>query len=720
MSRPVRSAVSEPARPPRPWRGLGALAAALAFLVAGAGEAAAASSGLTTAQPLVRHPTAGQRVALLIVPGPAQTDARQITAHADEEAYRRHLREIGFEVWTIGPSSRPDLDRLLRDAAARLPVGADVLVLALGTALSTAGDVFLVPADTRTGETRPEMLDTEAVRLSTLLRRLAARAPRHLAAIVDECRPVSAPGRCAVEAAGASGASVLAARRTHPGGEGPPRASRSSLREDLLAAMTIEGQSFIQLYHALAARLSGSDLALDTTGSLSAGFALLPANFFAELPHECNRVDADADPATLRHAGLEAVLRACESAAATWPYARPYAEKLAIAREQRAFQRAVASCDDRFAASAFTSAYPSSRLRRVIDDHFAACERTATNIHIQAEIRRERDKASAAAAAAAAARDQAASAASAAAAARDQANAAVAGAAGRDQLAAGTTEAREYAAHAATAANLARDQATAAATAAAGSMDQASAAGAARDLATATGAATGATRSRDQAAAAAAAAVAARDQALSAAAGAVRSASRVQAPVQTPPVVVTPPAPPPQPPPQAARATASSRAGWSLQYSGDLLTISPESNDLHDTDKNTYTTVWHSRRHGKDVVIYVQVSENSQCRGAQRYATEQIASRRGSVSRSEDISAGNTVRSGYIIEGRGFRTSGGSVDDRGFVDFVTLRRSDPSTIVHVGGRFPREHADLYRGEILNMIRSLQLPARDAFTGICSR
>ena len=61
------------------------------------------------------------RIALTILPKPAAASARAALAQADEDFYRKRLRELGFEVRTIAPANRLDLDRTLRDAALGIP-----------------------------------------------------------------------------------------------------------------------------------------------------------------------------------------------------------------------------------------------------------------------------------------------------------------------------------------------------------------------------------------------------------------------------------------------------------------------------------------------------------------------------------------------------------------------------------------------------------------------
>lgn len=140
-------------------------------------------------------------------------------------------------------------------------------------------------------------------------------------------------------------------------------------------------------------------------------------------------------------------------------------------------------------------------------------------------------------------------------------------------------------------------------------------------------------------------------------------------------------------------------------------------NDQYDPQKQTYTTIWRSRQHGEQAMIYVQVSPNERCGSAQSYINEQIRPRRGQITRAQDVNSA-PGRAGFVLEGRGIAVAQGSFDDSGFYDFATVRRDDRSTITNVGARFPSEYSDLYRAELLRMMNSMQLPTRDVFTNRC--
>jgi tetratricopeptide (TPR) repeat protein len=349
----------------------------------------AADGGLSSVAPSLRHPSHGGRVAVLVVPGAARGNARNVIAHADEEAYRKLLRDIGFDVLTISPSSRPDLDQALREAARRVPNGGEIAMFVLGTALSDANELYVMPADAPAeAEMQPGGLDAAGLRLGDVLRRIHARAPRHFVVIVDECRRITCGGpECAVEAtAGTTGASIIAAHRISArAGSNAPLAQRTSIRDLLTPEMVKEGQNFFSLFGSLTQRLAGSNIALISTSALSNEFSFVPANYFATLPTDCNRVAANADANVLRTVNLEPLLQACERATSTWPYAPHFAAQLAVVREQRAFQRAVASCDDRAAIPGYASTYPSGRYKAVVQQFEADCR---TRL---AELQEERD-----------------------------------------------------------------------------------------------------------------------------------------------------------------------------------------------------------------------------------------------------------------------------------------------------------------------------------------
>jgi hypothetical protein len=352
---------------------LGCIAALTGSL---ARDVLAADSGFSSVLPTLRHPSHDRRVALLLVPGSISGNARNVIAHKDEEIYGKLLRDVGFEVLTIGPASRPELDQAIRQMATRVLVGGEVALFVLGTALSDENEVYVMPADAP-AETELQQggLDAAGIRLSDVLRRIQqARTPRHFVVIVDECRRIGSAGpACAVEATtGTSGASIIAAHRVNaPTGTNEPLAQRTSIRELLAQEMVKEGQSFLDLFGTLKQRLTKSNLDVVSTSALSTEFAFVPVNYFATLPTDCNRVSANADVNVLPN--LEPLLQDCERATVRWPYAPHFASQLVIVREQRAAQRAIASCGDRLARDAYLSVYPSGRYKPAVQKFAADC-----------------------------------------------------------------------------------------------------------------------------------------------------------------------------------------------------------------------------------------------------------------------------------------------------------------------------------------------------------
>ena len=264
------------------------------------------SPPLSSAAATLRHPSHGGRVAVLVVPGSARGNARNVIAHSDEEIYRKLLRDIGFDVLTIGPSSRPDLDQALREAARRLPNGGEIAMFVLGTALADGNELYVMPADAPAeAELQPGGLDAAGLRLEDTLRRIQARAPRRFVVIVDECRRVGSAGpECALDVVGGTtGASIIAAHRIGTrSGSNSPLAQRTSIRELLTLEMVKEGQNFLSLFGSLKQRLEGSNIALVATSALSTEFTFVPVNYFATLPTDCNRVAPNADVNVLRTA----------------------------------------------------------------------------------------------------------------------------------------------------------------------------------------------------------------------------------------------------------------------------------------------------------------------------------------------------------------------------------------------------------------------------------
>ena len=250
-------------------------------------------------------------------------------------------------------------------------------MLLLGNAFAFEGDVRIVPADASSDlASAPDRLETETLRLSDFLRRVSSRLPRNLVVIVDECADLDpAAGKCrSGQSVGSTGASIFSAfRRPSTAIADRTLSNALSLRTNLLSLMTREGLSFSQLQSELARQLSGSNLALDASAPLSETFAFLPSGFFSGISNECNQVDRAADAMLIRSVDLAPKQAACEKATATWPYSNHFAERLIAVKEQRAYQTAVASCNDPIVQSAFAATYPTSRFRPVVDAFWATC-----------------------------------------------------------------------------------------------------------------------------------------------------------------------------------------------------------------------------------------------------------------------------------------------------------------------------------------------------------
>ena len=579
----------------------------------------AAAPGLAIQAATARSTAASaQRIALLIAPQPSTNGGRAGLASADEEVYRKRLRDIGFDVWTVGPGDRPQLERSLREAVGRLPEDAQVAVFAIGPSVGGPDDVFLIPQDTPADATqRPEQLESEGLRVGDLLRRVSRRRPRDLVAVIDECQPATG-SRCDFDAAaGGSGASVIGGERVgRRAPSGSPLAGRASLRDPMLGAMGQEGETFLQSYAFLKRSLAEADLEPRASGSLSTSFAFLPQGFFAGLRMDCNKIDPNADAASLRGVNLDPAIRSCEAATATYPFARPFEDRLQAGREQRAYQRATASCEDGAATAGYGASYPAGRFRGLVDNFGLECGRARDR---QEDARRRQDED-----------------------ARRR----------QDELDRQRREAERQ-----------------------------------REL--------DAQRQRE---------AERRDEERRRQIELDRERHRLEEEERQRQL-------------QNQRTAVSSVSGWTLNYASNLLEIKPLMNDQYDAQKQTYTTIWRSRQHGDQVMVYVQISPNERCGSAQQYLNEQIRPRRGQISRSQEVNSA-PGRAGFVLEGRGTAIAQGSFDDRSFYDFATVRRDDRSTITNVGARFPAEFSDVYRAELLRMMNSMQLPTRDVFNNRC--
>ena len=352
-----------------------ALALGVAMAAASSG-ADATEPGLARAEPIQRNTEFAARAAIVIVPQASGRTPRAALAHADEAEYRTRLRQLGFDVFVIGPGARPEIDRLARQAAATLPTGADVAVFVLGHAFGDASDTFVIPTDAQPDlEARAGILPTEGLPLSDLFRRIAARGPRSLVAFVDECIRLDRPGEpCSLEAASSVGASVIAIHR--PAGRGRPTspvAALPSARAPMLELMVSPGTTFLQLFPMLRDRLASSDAAISSTASLSSTFVFHPADFFPRMPHLCNRIDRSADADTVRRMNVDAMVEACDEAIRNWPFVPHFAQQRTAGLEQRAFRRAVASCSDPVASSSYMTTYPAGRFRAVVEQFINQC-----------------------------------------------------------------------------------------------------------------------------------------------------------------------------------------------------------------------------------------------------------------------------------------------------------------------------------------------------------
>lgn len=166
------------------------------------------------------------------------------------------------------------------------------------------------------------------------------------------------------------------------------------------------------------------------------------------------------------------------------------------------------------------------------------------------------------------------------------------------------------------------------------------------------------------------------------------------------------------------RAEIHSKAGWTLSFAPELLALDPDVSDRFNDKEQVWDTYLRPVQHRPEAVVFIQVSTNKFCRDPQKYVAEQVSPKRdpGKITRSEP--RGIDTHTSYVIEGRGITLSSSTFDQRGYFDWVSMRRADQSTIIHIGGKFPAEHTTTYREEIRRILNSFKYPERDPFTKKC--
>ena len=325
---------------------------------------------------VMTSPAAPSRWALIVTPSLSggSMDARAALARSDAFAYRDLLRLLGFSGTVLAADTRPALRAAVQSFADAVPRDADVAVFVLGSIVPAGGKLYVPASDLSAADRAPDHIATVGLDLAEIVGGIAEHGAKDVVAIVDECGDGEANPGCTVGPNTLpGGASAIVVHRM-PGREGEPVAGVASARQDLLPLMREPGLDFLQLYGRLKTRFAGTNDGLVATPALSRNFAFLPSDFLAKLPVECNRVDASAGAEALRRApSLAPVVAACERTAATYDFSPFFKNKLAIAREQIAFQKAAAGCGG--GAATYLDAYPDGAYRFAVAEHASECER---------------------------------------------------------------------------------------------------------------------------------------------------------------------------------------------------------------------------------------------------------------------------------------------------------------------------------------------------------
>ncbi len=339
-------------------------------------------AGLRILEPAARLSNRPARVALLITPSSPMAGAIWAMAHGEARDAEELFTRLGFRVISIGPANRVDLVRTLRAAGDLIPLGAEVVVMARGIAISAHRDVFLQPLDAA-APIAPAALETDAVRLGDFVRRLSSRAPVSLVVLVNECHGSEIANGCPPDIFTDLPATLMV---TGPRGARPdgPR----SIHSKLAAAMQTEGATLGEFAARFGAALTGSDPTLRVGTIRHPAFAFMPAGFHASLIHPCNTVNREADAVAAREVRAQPLLTACENANRLWPSSHFQRQLLAL-REQVAFRQAVLRCSDDLAARSYQLAYPSGRYLSAVNAFRATCEANAAEERRKAEVREQ-------------------------------------------------------------------------------------------------------------------------------------------------------------------------------------------------------------------------------------------------------------------------------------------------------------------------------------------
>lgn len=343
-------------------------AALAAFVAAGAAGAAAAPAfddGTTQHFPAVQASAAAPlRQALIVAPGPSSPGPFGADAVADRDL----LRLLGFDVTMVTADTRPRLDSAIRDFADAVKRDAEVAIFVLGSSRAGDGALFLTPTAARPSPSPPAAADFDGIRLARLLHAITRRAPKETVVVVDGCVPGDLPACPSGPDVVPRGVSAVLAGPVHPSAAPP-----ASLGRALLGLMKRDGLTFADLAEPLRQAAGDAGLGFAATPAPSRTFAFLPADLLARLPRPCNDVDPRRGAEALRDGpSLAPLVADCAAAAVTyspWPYFR---DRLAVAREQRSAQTALAACDEA-AAATYLGAYPGGRYRAAVVEQRRTC-----------------------------------------------------------------------------------------------------------------------------------------------------------------------------------------------------------------------------------------------------------------------------------------------------------------------------------------------------------
>ena len=313
------------------------------------------------------------RKAILFVSASRSDPGRIAASLQAAAAYRSKLEDLGFDTIVLGPASRPSLDQAVREIPGEIQPGSEVAVFVVGTTVSANDDLYIIPSDASLDQPSDwANVETEAFRLSFVLRRLKSAFPREIVVVVEDC--LTKASTCLPSAFGEPNrlSSIVARGPSETATRGA--ASIDALHRSTLQAMSIEGDTFQQFHERVGVDLIGKGFRFESSSPLSQTFAFFPKGHFQRVAEDCFRIDLEANEVGARDPRITSWTQACEAYAAKWAFVDALQAHANAGREQVAFQQAVASCGNKAPAEDYLAGYTNGKYAAAVKRFLDQCQ----------------------------------------------------------------------------------------------------------------------------------------------------------------------------------------------------------------------------------------------------------------------------------------------------------------------------------------------------------